>query len=148
MALKAADALASEGIEAEVIDLRTIRPMDVATVVRSIQKTNRCVAIEEAGRPKAASLPRNRHEDHGRSLRLSRCPGRPCHGKDVPMPYASNLEKLALPNVARSSRRPRPCCIAEHQDRGESPMPINILMPALSPTMEKGNLAKWLKKRG
>ena len=97
-ALKAADALAGEGIEAEVIDLRTIRPMDMATVVRSVQKTHRCVAIEE-GFPQSgvtAEIAMRIMED---AFDYLDAPVARVTGKDVPMPYAANLEKLALPNV-------------------------------------------------
>ena len=97
-ALNAADELAKEGIEAEVVDLRTIRPMDIDAVVRSVEKTHRCVTVEEGwaqcgvGAEIAARL-MERAFDHldAPVLRVS--------GKDVPMPYAANLEKLALPNV-------------------------------------------------
>ncbi|RYC33678.1 pyruvate dehydrogenase complex E1 component subunit beta [Lichenibacterium minor] len=98
-ALKAADELAKEGIEAEVVDLRTIRPMDIDTVVRSVKKTNRCVTVEEGwaqsgvGAEIAARLMELAFDDlDAPVLRVS--------GKDVPMPYAANLEKLALPTVA------------------------------------------------
>ena len=97
-ALKAADELAKEGIEAEVVDLRTIRPMDIDTVVRSVKKTNRCVTVEEGwaqsgvGAEIAARLMERAFDDlDAPVVRVS--------GKDVPMPYAANLEKLALPNV-------------------------------------------------
>ena len=64
------------------------------------------------------------------------------------MPYAANLEKLALPTVEESSRPPKPCSTAERAEDRQRAMPINILMPALSPTMEEGKLAKWLKQGG
>jgi len=98
-ALKAAEALAKEGIEAEVIDLRTIRPMDVESVVASVKKTNRLVTVEEGwaqsgvGAEVAMRIIENAFDW------LDAPPIRIC-GKDVPMPYAANLEKLALPNVA------------------------------------------------
>jgi pyruvate dehydrogenase E1 component beta subunit len=98
-AMKAADALASEGIEAEVIDLRTIRPMDVATVVRSIQKTNRCVAIEE-GWPQSGVTAEIGMKIMEEAFDYLDAPVIRVTGKDVPMPYAANLEKLALPTVA------------------------------------------------
>ncbi|MCA0405670.1 MAG: pyruvate dehydrogenase complex E1 component subunit beta [Proteobacteria bacterium] len=98
-AMKAAEALASEGIEAEVIDLRTIRPMDVATVVRSIQKTNRCVAIEE-GWPQSGVTAEIGMKIMEEAFDYLDAPVIRVTGKDVPMPYAANLEKLALPNVA------------------------------------------------
>ncbi|MGH6924100.1 MAG: pyruvate dehydrogenase complex E1 component subunit beta [Propylenella sp.] len=97
-ALKAAEALAEEGIKAEVIDLRTIRPMDIDAVIRSVQKTNRCVTVEE-GWPQSsvgsfiASQLMAKAFDHLDAPVLS------ITGKDVPMPYAANLEKLALPSV-------------------------------------------------
>jgi pyruvate dehydrogenase E1 component beta subunit len=98
-AMKAAEALAGEGIEAEVIDLRTIRPMDVATVVRSIQKTNRCVAIEE-GWPQSGVTAEIGMRIMEEAFDYLDAPVIRVTGKDVPMPYAANLEKLALPTVA------------------------------------------------
>ncbi len=97
-ATKAADALAGEGIEAEVIDLRTIRPMDIATVIRSIQKTNRCVAIEE-GWPQSGVCSEIGMRIMEEAFDYLDAPVIRVTGKDVPMPYAANLEKLALPNV-------------------------------------------------
>jgi pyruvate dehydrogenase E1 component beta subunit len=97
-AMKAAEALAGEGIEAEVIDLRTIRPMDIATVVRSIQKTNRCVAIEE-GWPQSGITAEIGMKIMEEAFDYLDAPVARVTGKDVPMPYAANLEKLALPNV-------------------------------------------------
>ena len=97
-AMKAADALAGEGIEAEVIDLRTIRPMDIATIVRSIQKTNRCVAIEE-GWPQSGVTSEIGMKIMEEAFDYLDAPVIRITGKDVPMPYAANLEKLALPNV-------------------------------------------------
>ncbi|KYO51854.1 pyruvate dehydrogenase [Tistrella mobilis] len=95
-ALEAADKLAEEGIEAEVIDLRTIRPLDVDTIVASVKKTNRLVTVEE-GWPTAgmgaeqAALMMEHAFDHLDAPVIRVC------GKDVPLPYAANLEKLALP---------------------------------------------------
>ena len=94
-ALAAADALAAEGIEAEVIDLRSLRPMDTETVIRSVQKTNRCVTVEEGwpvcsiGNHISATLMQEAFD-------YLDAPVINCTGKDVPMPYAANLEKLAL----------------------------------------------------
>ncbi|MEM1313156.1 MAG: pyruvate dehydrogenase complex E1 component subunit beta [Pseudomonadota bacterium] len=94
-ALEAADALAADGISAEVIDLRSIRPMDTATVIRSVQKTNRCVTIEEGwpvcsiGNHISATLMQ-------KAFDWLDAPVINIAGKDVPMPYAANLEKLAL----------------------------------------------------
>ena len=97
-ALAAAEKLAAEGIEAEVIDLRTIRPMDKDAIVKSVQKTNRLVTVEE-GFPQSgigAEIAATMMElafDHldAPVVRVT--------GKDVPMPYAANLEKMALPTV-------------------------------------------------
>ena len=88
-----------EGIEAEVIDLRTLRPMDIDTVVASVKKTNRCVTVEEGWPQSSASAPRSPPGSWSRPSTIStrRCIA--IAGKDVPMPYAANLEKLALPNV-------------------------------------------------
>jgi pyruvate dehydrogenase E1 component beta subunit len=97
-ALGAADKLAQEGIEAEVVDLRTLRPMDIPTVVESVKKTNRCVTVEEGwpvcsiGSEIAAQLMVHAFDWlDAPVIRIT--------GKDVPMPYAANLEKLALPTV-------------------------------------------------
>lgn len=97
-ALKAAEALAGEGIEAEVIDLRTLRPLDTETVLRSVRKTGRCVTVEEAwpqnsvGTTLAARIMQEAFD-------FLDAPVLNINGKDVPMPYAANLEKLALPSV-------------------------------------------------
>ncbi len=98
-ALEAAEVLASDGISAEVIDLRTIRPMDTATIIESVKKTNRCVTVEE-GFPVGAignyisAVLMQEAFDHLDAPVIN------CTGKDVPMPYAANLEKLALTSTA------------------------------------------------
>ncbi|MEF2550167.1 pyruvate dehydrogenase complex E1 component subunit beta [Aurantimonas sp. A2-1-M11] len=97
-AVKAAEELASEGIDAEVIDLRTIRPMDIETVVRSVKKTNRCVTVEE-GWPQGSIGGHIASELMVRAFDYLDAPVLKVCGKDVPMPYAANLEKLALPSV-------------------------------------------------
>jgi pyruvate dehydrogenase E1 component beta subunit len=97
-AMKAAEALAGEGIEAEVIDLRTIRPMDIETVVASVMKTNRCVAVEE-GWPQSGVCSEIGFRIMEAAFDYLDAPVARVTGKDVPMPYAANLEKLALPNV-------------------------------------------------
>jgi pyruvate dehydrogenase E1 component beta subunit len=94
-ALEAADALAKEGIMAEVIDMRTLRPLDIETVVRSVQKTNRCVTVEE-GWPVASMSDHIGAEIMREAFDYLDAPVLACTGKDVPMPYAANLEKLAL----------------------------------------------------
>ncbi|MBO0902512.1 pyruvate dehydrogenase complex E1 component subunit beta [Jiella sonneratiae] len=97
-AVKAAEELAKEGIEAEVIDLRTIRPMDLDTVIRSVKKTNRCVTVEE-GFPQSSVGAHIASEIMVRAFDHLDAPVLKVAGKDVPMPYAANLEKLALPSV-------------------------------------------------
>ncbi len=97
-ALQAADELAKEGIEAEVIDLRTLRPMDTATIIRSVQKTNRCVTVEE-GWPVASIGSHISAVLMQQAFDFLDAPVINCTGKDVPMPYAANLEKLALTSV-------------------------------------------------
>ena len=97
-ALEAAEILAAEGIDAEIIDLRTIRPLDTETLVHSVEKTNRLISCEEgfpfAGIGSELAVQMMEHAfDHldAPVMRVT--------GKDVPMPYAANLEKLALPQV-------------------------------------------------
>ena len=96
--LQAAEALAKEGIDAEVIDLRTLRPLDTETIVQSVQKTNRLVSVEEGwpfagiGSELAALM-----MDH--AFDYLDAPVKRVAGLDVPMPYAANLEKMALPQV-------------------------------------------------
>jgi pyruvate dehydrogenase E1 component beta subunit len=98
-ALKAAQELAQEGIEAEVVDLRTIRPMDIDTVVASVMKTGRCVAVEE-GFPQSGVTAEIATRIMEKAFDYLDAPVARVTGKDVPMPYAANLEKLALPTVA------------------------------------------------
>ncbi len=97
-ATKAADELAGMGIEAEVIDLRTLRPMDMATVIELVKKTNRCVTVEE-GWPVASIGSYVASEITTQAFDYLDAPAIKVAGKDVPMPYAANLEKLALPSV-------------------------------------------------
>ena len=96
VALQAAEKLAEQGISAEVINLRTLRPLDTATIVESVKKTNRLVSVEE-GWPYAGM------GSEMAAVMMEQCfdhldaPVVRVHGADVPMPYAANLEKLALP---------------------------------------------------
>jgi pyruvate dehydrogenase E1 component beta subunit len=108
-ALKAADELAKDGIEAEVIDLRTLRPMDTQTIVTSVQKTGRAVTVEEGwqqsgvGAEIVARIMEHAFDYLDASvMRVS--------GRDVPMPYAHNLEKLALPSVAEVVEAAKAAC--------------------------------------
>jgi pyruvate dehydrogenase E1 component beta subunit len=98
-ALKAADELAKEGIEAEIVDLRTIRPMDTETIVASVKKTGRAVTVEEGWQQSGVGAEvAARIMEH--AFDYLDAPVARVSGKDVPMPYAANLEKLALPSVA------------------------------------------------
>ncbi|WP_339107449.1 pyruvate dehydrogenase complex E1 component subunit beta [Thioclava sp. GXIMD4216] len=94
-ALEAAEKLAAEGISAEVIDLRSIRPLDYDTVLASVMKTNRCVTVEE-GFPVCSIGNHLSAVIMERAFDYLDAPVINCTGKDVPMPYAANLEKLAL----------------------------------------------------
>jgi pyruvate dehydrogenase E1 component beta subunit len=98
-AVKAAEELAEQGIDVEVIDLRTIRPMDIPTVVESVKKTGRLVTVEE-GYPQSSVGTEIATRVMQQAFDYLDAPILTIAGKDVPMPYAANLEKLALPNVA------------------------------------------------
>jgi pyruvate dehydrogenase E1 component beta subunit len=98
-ALKAAQELEGEGLQAEVIDLRTIRPLDIETIVASVQKTGRCVTVEE-GWPQSGVGAEIGMQIMESAFDYLDAPVARVTGKDVPMPYAANLEKLALPSVA------------------------------------------------
>jgi pyruvate dehydrogenase E1 component beta subunit len=107
VALTAAEELAKQGIEAEVIDLRTIRPLDIGTIVNSVKRTNRLVSVEEgwpfAGIGSELAALMMEHAFDWLDAPVVRV-----HGADVPMPYAANLEKLALPqaeNVIEAVKR-------------------------------------------
>src|SRR6187455_1981454 len=98
-ALKAAEELAGAGIDAEVIDLRTLKPMDNETMIASVQKTGRAVTVEEGWQQSGVGAEiAARIMEH--AFDYLDAPVARVSGKDVPMPYAANLEKLALPNVA------------------------------------------------
>jgi pyruvate dehydrogenase E1 component beta subunit len=108
-ALKAADELAKEGIEAEVIDLRTLRPMDTDTIVASVRKTGRAVAVEEGWQQNGVGAEIcARIMEH--AFDYLDAPVLRVSGKDVPMPYAANLEKLALPSVAEVVEAAKAVC--------------------------------------
>ena len=108
-ALAAAKELAAEGIEAEVIDPRTIRPLDEATILQSVAKTNRAVVVEEGWRfagigaeISARIMERGFDDLDAPVIRVT--------GKDVPMPYAANLEAMALPSVREIVEAARTAC--------------------------------------
>jgi len=98
-AVKAEAELAKLGIDAEIVDLRTIRPMDIDTIIASVKKTNRLVTVEE-GFPQSSVGDYIANQVSRRAFDYLDAPVITVAGKDVPMPYAANLEKLALPNVA------------------------------------------------
>jgi pyruvate dehydrogenase E1 component beta subunit len=110
--LEAADVLAGEGINAEVIDLRTLRPLDMATIIASVKKTNRIVTVEEAwpvcsiGTEICASVTRDAFD-------YLDAPPTQVSGADVPMPYAANLEALALPTAGQVADAARAVCYAK-----------------------------------
>ncbi|WP_421791559.1 pyruvate dehydrogenase complex E1 component subunit beta [Hyphobacterium sp.] len=111
-ALEAAEELAGEGIDAEVIDLRTLRPLDTATVIESVKKTNRIVCAEEGwgqhgvGAEIAAVV-------MAEAFDYLDAPPTRVHQKDVPLPYAGNLEALSLPNKDDVVRAAKQVCYAE-----------------------------------
>ncbi|ABE62565.1 Transketolase, central region [Nitrobacter hamburgensis X14] len=108
-ALKAADELAKDGIEAEVIDLRTLRPMDTETIVASVRKTGRAVTVEEGWQQSGVGAEIvARIMEH--AFDYLDAPVMRVSGRDVPMPYAANLEKLALPSVAEVVEAAKAVC--------------------------------------
>jgi pyruvate dehydrogenase E1 component subunit beta len=110
-ALKAAEELANDGIDAEVIDLRTIRPMDTETIIASVQKTGRVVTVEEGWQQSGVGAEiAARIMEH--AFDYLDAPVARVAGKDVPMPYAANLEKLALPSVAEVVEAAKLVCYA------------------------------------
>ena len=96
--VKAEAELRAMGIDVEIIDLRTIRPMDLPTVIASVKKTNRLVVVEE-GFPQSSVVDFVANQVSQQAFDFLDAPVITIAGKDVPMPYAANLEKLALPNV-------------------------------------------------
>ncbi len=141
VAMKAAEALAEQGISAEVINLRSLRPLDTATIVESVKKTNRSSRSRKAGRsPASARRSRCRWSNTastGSTRRRCGCMAWTCR---CPTPPIWKSSRCRSPDgwwtrCARSSE-------------GAASMATNILMPALSPTMTEGTLARWLKKEG
>ncbi len=108
-ALEAAEELAKDGIEAEVIDLRTLKPMDTETIVESIKKTGRAVTVEEGWQQSGVGAEiAARIMEH--AFDYLDAPVARVSGKDVPMPYAATLEKLALPSVDEVIAAARAVC--------------------------------------
>ncbi len=147
-ALQAAEELEREGIEAEVVDLRTIRPMDSADDHPIGQEEPAAASPSRKAGRRAVSAPRSSRKSWktrstismrrwcGFAARMCRCL--------TPRTSKGSLCRMRK----RSSRRRKRCSIVEPEQQVSLAMPIDILMPALSPTMEKGNLARWLKKEG
>jgi pyruvate dehydrogenase E1 component beta subunit len=108
-ALKAADELAKENISAEVIDLRTLKPMDSETIIESVKKTGRLVTVEEGWKQSGVGAEIAARMMEGAFDYLD-APVARVSGKDVPMPYAANLEKLALPSVAEVVEAAKAVC--------------------------------------
>ncbi len=108
-ALEAAEQLAKEGIEAEVIDLRTLRPLDLPTVIESVKKTNRLVTVEEAW-PVCSVGSEICAQVAMQAFDYLDAPPAKVTGADVPMPYAANLEKLALPSAAQVIEAAKAVC--------------------------------------
>ena len=100
VALKAADTLAADGISCEVVDPRTLRPLDDAPILESVRKTNRCVILEE-GWPYAGLGAQIAYQVQQAAFGDLDAPVTRVTGVDVPMPYAKNLEHLAMPSPAR-----------------------------------------------
>jgi pyruvate dehydrogenase E1 component subunit beta len=100
VALGAAEELAKEGIDAEVVDPRTIRPLDEELIINSVKKTNRCVIVEEAW-PFASVGKEIAHRIYSKGFDYLDAPVEHINGADTPVPYATNLEKLFLPNIAK-----------------------------------------------
>ncbi|MDP6174124.1 MAG: transketolase C-terminal domain-containing protein, partial [Rhodospirillales bacterium] len=111
VALEAAELLAADGIEAEVINLRSLRPLDLDTILGSVVKTNRLVSVEEGwpfagiGSELAALMMEHAFDDLD-------APVRRVSGADVPMPYARNLEELSLPRMAEVAQAAKDVCYA------------------------------------
>jgi len=96
--IEASEKLAAEGIDAELIDMRSLRPLDTATVIQSVRKTNRIVTVEQ-GWPVCSIGSEICSQVVSEAFDWLDAPPTKVTGKDVPMPYAANLEKLALPTV-------------------------------------------------
>ncbi len=108
-AIKAAAELEKDGIDVEIIDLRTIRPMDMPTVIESVKKTGRLVTVEE-GFPQSSVGTEIATRVMQQAFDYLDAPILTIAGKDVPMPYAANLEKLALPNVGEVVQAVKTVC--------------------------------------
>ncbi|HEY5410657.1 MAG TPA: pyruvate dehydrogenase complex E1 component subunit beta, partial [Caulobacteraceae bacterium] len=111
LALQAAEELAKAGIDAEVVDLRTLRPMDGDTIIESVRKTNRLVSVEEGWGPMGVGAEVCARVVEGAFDYLDAPPLRVCQA-DAPMPYAANLEALSLPSVEKIVEAVKQVCYA------------------------------------
>src|SRR4029434_6708412 len=100
VALKAADKLQEQGVSCEVIDPRTIRPLDMGTIIESVKKTNRVVLADES-HPICSVNAEISHQIMEQAFDYLDAPVKRVSGADVPMPYAKNLEELAIPTVSQ-----------------------------------------------
>ncbi len=141
-ALKAADQLAAEhGIEAEVIDPRTLRPLDLDTILDSVKKTNRAVIVEE-GWPHGGVGANMAALIQEQAFDWLDAPVGRVTGADVPMPYSKPLEQAAVP-----ARGARGAGGARHL-QGRLAVASDVVMPRLSDSMEEGTVLKWLVEVG
>ena len=108
-ALEAAEVLAGEGIDVEIIDLRSIRPLDAETIIASVEKTNRLITVEE-GWPMAGIGAEISATVSERAFDFLDAPVMRVGGSDVPLPYAANLETLALPQAETIAAAARKLC--------------------------------------
>ncbi len=142
VAMDAAERLAKDGVSVEVVDLRSLRPLDEDTIIASVQKTHRCVIVHEGwpyggvGAEIADRVQRLAFDAlDAPVLRVSQL--------DVPMPYSAKLEQLVMPQPERVDEG------SQAVSRGERQLMAKVLeMPKLSPTMEEGVLTAWHKKEG
>ena len=140
VAEQAAKTLANEhGVEAEVIDPRTLRPLDLDTILDSVRKTNRCVIVEE-GWPHGGVGANLAALIQGQAFDHLDAPVQRVTGADVPMPYSKRLEQAAIPHAEHV------VSAALADARGE-PLMADIVMPRLSDSMEEGTVLRWLKSR-
>jgi len=113
-ALAAADALAAEGVEAEVIDLRTLRPLDTATILESVARTHRALVVDEGWRSGSLAAEVIARIVEGAFYELDAPPARVCSA-EVPMPYAKHLEDAALPQARASWTQRAACSETQHE---------------------------------
>ena len=144
MLLRVADRLAEDGISAEVIDLRSIRPFDEQTLVESVRKTHRAVVVQEQWR--WYSVARGRRHHPGAGVRRSRCPGGARQRRGSAGALRPQSGDRGLPERAAGDRRRAPRRSIGSTER-DNPMP-NVIMPKMGDAMEEGTLLRWLKQVG